>query len=392
MKKWSLLSLASVMFLAGCIPSVERTEEDVIVVEETEEEEETEYVITPTIDTPDRYYRNVLKDGTYNRSQARGVVADAMENRVDINQFELGLIEIASGFYDQEDYYFQEGQFLSGERINSWIRRYNSDEENGNVHGLNPSLGEGDSLEERMRDNPLVLSHVMEHNYYYGSEEEGVNLGGVVIGISLRSVYYFQTENEDGRLNFHEEPLDPEYTEEKGREFAQEILERLREMEGLEEVPITFALYQEESRGAVAPGSFIGVAEAGSGQSELQSWEAISEDFIVFPSADARDRQPNISSSFSQFREDIEEFFDRTVGVVGKGRYKNESLEELKIEINIQSHGKAEIIALTQFISGRIDSTFSVESPIYVYVESINGPESLIINYPDQEPYIHVYK
>jgi len=391
MKKLSLLSVTFVFLLTGCIPALERSEEDVIIVEETEEEEELQYVITPTIDSPDNYYRNVLRDGKYNRSEARGVVADAMENRVDLNQFELGLVEIASGFYDQEEYYFQEGEFLDGNMINSWLRRYDPDKE-ANQFGLNPSLGEGDTDEERMRSNPLVLSHVMEHNYFYGSEEEGVNLGGVVIGLSLRSVYYFRTEDEGGGYYFHEEPLDSEETVEKGREIAEVILERLREMEGLEEVPITFALYEEEARGSVAPGSFSAIAEVGSGQTEIQGWEGINEEFMIFPSQEARNNQPGLSSNFTQFRDEIEEFFGRTVGVVGKGRYKNDMLDELKIELNLQSHGKTEIIALTQFISGRIESTFATQVPIHIYIDSINGAESMISQYPDQDPYIHIYK
>ncbi|WP_183041074.1 CamS family sex pheromone protein [Salipaludibacillus neizhouensis] len=388
-KKISIIGLGFVILLSGCMPSVERSEEDVIVIEETEEEEEQEYIITPTIDTAENYYRNVLKDGVYHRSEARGNVAHAMNNTVDINQFELGLIEIATGFFEQENYYFQEGQFLNGELINSWLRRY---DEEDNPLGLNPALAEGDSKEEEMRGNPLVLSHVMEHNYYSGNEEDGVNLGGVVIGLSLRDVYYFRTEDEDERYYFHEEDLDAEETIQAGKEIAQEILVRIREMEGLAEVPITFALYQEEKRGSVEPGTFISMTEVGKGEADIQDWNAVSEDFIVFPSSEASETQPELSSAFSQFREDVEEFFDRSVGVVGRGRYKDERLEELTIELNLQSHGKAEIVALTQFISGRLESTFATQSPIYVYLKSINGTESIIILYPDQEPYVHIYK
>lgn len=396
-KKLSFIGLGVVILLSGCIPSIERTEEDVIVIEETEEEEEQQFIITPTIDTAENYYRNVLRDGVYHRSEARGNTAHAMNNQIDINQFELGLIEIATGFFQQDDYYFQEGQFLSGERINSWLRRYEDPEEDedgegeGNPHGLNPPLSDGEDKEEQMRGNPLVLSHVMEHNYYYGNEEDGVSLGGVVIGLSLRDVYYFQTD-EDGLIYRFEEELDAQETEQKGREMAQEILERLRGMDGLEEVPITFALYQEQRRGAVAPGTFISMSEVGEGQEEIQEWDSISEDYIVFPSNRGRDAQPNLSSAFTQFRDEVEEFFDRTVGVVGKGRYKDERLEELTIELNLQSHGKAEIVALTQFISGRLESTFTTQSPVYVYLESVNGTEAVIIQYPEQDPYVHIYK
>ncbi|MCR6097569.1 CamS family sex pheromone protein [Salipaludibacillus agaradhaerens] len=388
-KKWGVLSLVFVITLTGCIPGLERAEEDVIIVEETEEEDVTEYIITPTIESPDHFYRNVLVDGTYQRSEARGTTAHAMNNRIDIDQFELGLMEIASSVYEQEGYYFQEGSHLSGELINSWLRRYDEDD---NPAGLNPAPGSGDSEEKRLADKPLIISHIMEHNYYTGNDESGVNLSGVVIGISLRSVYYFRTEDEDGGYYFHEKEVDPNDALEHGEEAAQKILERLREMEGLEDVPVTIALYNEEARGSIVPGTFVAMAQAGSGDDSLGNWEAINEEFITFPSSQAREVQPGLSDNFTKFRQDIETFFDTNVGVVGKGRYKNDTLQELKIEINLQSHGKAEIVALTQFLSGKVENTFGNNAPVYIYVESVNGAEALIVQIPEQEPYMHVYR
>ena len=64
----------------------------------------------------------------------------------------------------------------------------------------------------------------------------------------------------------------------------------------------------------------------------------------------------------------------------------------MTIEINLQSHGKAEIIALIQFISGRVSNLFPDEAPVYVYVNSINGPEGIVLQYPGNDPYIHIYK
>ncbi|MDQ0254054.1 protein involved in sex pheromone biosynthesis [Evansella vedderi] len=391
--KISLIVGSFLLLLSGCIPVLDRgEEEDIIIVEETEDSEEQHYVITPTIDTPENFYRNVLNEGRYNRSPARGNVADAMNNRIDINQFELGLMEIATAHFPQSDYYFQEGQFLTGDTINSWLRRYDSSETRY-MYGLNPPLGEGETDEERMRSNPLILSNVMEHNYWYGSEEEGVNLGGVVIGLALRSVYYFRTEDEEGRYHFHEEPLDLEMVEREGRAMAQEVVSRLRNDERIGDTPITIALFQEQRRGSIVPGSFIAMAELGEGQTTIQNWEPINEQFVFFPSNQGRNTDPNLSNTFSQFRTDVEEFFGRTIGIVGKGRYKNDSLDELTIEFNMQSHGKAEIIALTQFVSGRLNSMFDqIQAPIYVYFNSINGPESLIVRHPDREPYIHIYK
>lgn len=414
-RKWTVTGLASIVFLAGCMPTVDQTEDEVIVVEETEEEEEQEYVITPSINTPDAYYRNVLEDGTYSRSNARGNVAHAMNNRVDIDQFELGLMEIASGVHDQGEYYFQEGNHLDGELINRWLRRYEpeqededgeEDEETGlNIDddeeaemeieesaGLNPPLADEEDEVDMMREAPLVLSNIIEHNYFTGNEEEGVELGGVVVGLSVRSVYYFRTETEDGLLNFFEEPVDEEYAIEYAEEAAGEMLQRMREQPELEDVPITFAIFREEPRGSVVPGTFRRMTEVGAGDMNIQGWESVSESGLVFPSSQARDNEPALSESFTQFKDEVDEFYDQPVGTVGRGRYKDESLDELKIEMNVQSHGKPEIIALTQFVSSRLETAFQSQAPVYVYIDSVEGREAMIIQYPGEEAFMHIYK
>lgn len=392
---WMILLLgATLLVLSGCLQQGnEEEEQEVIVVEETENEE-TEYVFTPTVDSDDMFYRTVLQDGTYYRSSARGAVNNAFNNAVDLNQFERGLTELASGIYSTDSYFFTEGQQLSGELINSWISRDNPDIENELQRGLNPELAgsEDDPEEERKRNAPLMISHIMEHNYWTGTEEDGAQLEGMVIGIGLRAVYYFDTRNEDGTINFYQEPLDTAEVQEYGREQAQVILNRLRTQEDLQDLPITFALYQEEPRGTVAPGGFTGLAHVDGGTLQIGGWEEINENFIVFPSSEARSYDANLSNQMNQFRDEVEDFFDRKVGAVGIGHYNNDILEELTIELNLQSHGQSEIIALSQFISDRLTQVLSVQVPVKVYVESINGMEAIIIQQPEQEPFMHIFK
>ncbi|WP_178075393.1 CamS family sex pheromone protein, partial [Pseudomonas sp. 2822-17] len=124
-KKFSFICFALLLVLTGCIHSLDRGEEEIIIVEETDEVDEQQYLITPTIDSPENFYRTVLLDGEYQRSPSRGVVADAMNNRIDMDQFEVGLMEIASTQYDQSEFFFREGTYLEGDTINRWLRRYN---------------------------------------------------------------------------------------------------------------------------------------------------------------------------------------------------------------------------------------------------------------------------
>ncbi|PRO66228.1 CamS family sex pheromone protein [Alkalicoccus urumqiensis] len=398
-KKWMAAGAASFLFLTGCMPSVEQPEEEVIVVEETEEEEEQEYVITPTISTPDNYYRNVLEDGTYVRSEARGTTADAMQNRRDMEEFELGMMEIASSRFDQENYYFQEGNFLDGEEVNSWLRRFQPEQvnEEGEVTseatpGLNPQLADAEDEEASMRQAPLVLSNVQEHNYFLGNDEEGVQLGGVVMGISVRSVYYFRTEDEDGGLYFHEEPVEEEYALEYAREQAGVMLQRLRSREGLETVPVTFAIFREEPRGSVVPGTFEQVAHVDEGDMNIQGWETLNEQNFVFPSSQARDAQPALSEAYSQFQSEVTDFFGQSVSLVGRGQYQDGTLDQMTVNVRMQTPGRPEVVAIAQFISGRLSSTFQTQAPVYVYLESVNGPEGVVVQYPGEEAFMHIYR
>ncbi|CAM3949445.1 CamS family sex pheromone protein [Alkalicoccus chagannorensis] len=411
MIKYWIAAGTALLVLSGCT-NTEDDEENVLVVEETEDEEAEELVSTPTISSPDNYFRNVLEDGTYQRSEARGSTAHAMNNRIDIDHFERGMMEAAAERFDPDDYFFQEGNYLSGEILNSWLRRFEPSQEDEDIEeiegdaedgtapeqeveesaGLNPPLADAESEEDAMRGNPLVLSNIQEHNYYIGSEEEGVELGGVVIGLSVRNIYYFRTETEDGLLNFHEEPVDEEFALEYAQDAAGTILQRLRGTEELEEVPVTFAIFREEPRGSVEPGTFRMMSHVGEGENNIQGWEGISESNLVFPSSEARDQQPQLADEFTSFREDVEHFFDEPLGVIGRARYKDNSLHEFDVEINIQSHGMPEVIALTQFISGQLeDAAFSGGAPLHISISSVEGNEAVIVQHPNQEPFVHIY-
>ncbi|ADH98272.1 CamS family sex pheromone protein [Salisediminibacterium selenitireducens] len=406
----TVTGLLVLLMLGGCLPqNGEEEEQEVIVVEDTEEGE-TEFGFTPTVDSDGVYFRTVLQDGVYFRSDARGAVNDAFNNRVDLDQLETGLMEIASGFYSPDDFYLTEGQHLSGNLINSWLNRANpldqttENDEGEAVYdpgpGLNPGVAEENpgSVEaqaDQMREAPLMISHIMEHNYWTGSGEDGVELEGIVIGIGLRAVYYFNTRNEDGTINFYEQTLDREEVQAYGREQAQVILNRLRS-ESFEsipnDVPITFALYQEEPRGAVAPGGFTAMTHVAGGSLQIDGWETVNERFVVFPSGEARSYDANLANQMSQFREETEDFFDRKIGAVGTARYRDDILEEMTIELNLQSHGQAEIIALSQFISDRLAELITVQVPVRVYIESVSGMEAIIIQHPDEEPFMHILR
>src|SRR5699024_10609548 len=105
-------------------------------------------------------------------------------------------------------------------------------------------------------DNPRIFSHVLEQNYLQPAEGEGnpVELAGVSIGIALKSVYRFEAPKHGDSYSYNI-PMDEMLN--RGYELADTIVERLREMEGLEEVPIFVALYREEGHSSPVPGNYV---------------------------------------------------------------------------------------------------------------------------------------
>ncbi|WP_161568193.1 CamS family sex pheromone protein [Anaerobacillus alkaliphilus] len=385
MKRFVSVLAITTLFLSGCIGVLEK-EEEIIVIEDTEDDEQV--IISPNLNTPENYYRTVLHEGDYRHSEARGLVPHAVFNRIDINQLEIGLMELASTRFSQNQYFFQEGQYLEGSLINRWLRRYNPEMES-HREGLNPPLGEGDTEREKHENQPSYLSHIMEHNYLKGVEDGGsLELGGLVLGISLNSMYYYQTEV--GGPSF-EVPLDEEDILAEGKRIAIEVLNRVRERDNLANVPIMIALYKEEVRRSLVPGTFMAMTVIEPGK-RIERWETINEAYYFYPSRQATQDFREDANRFANFKQDIDGFFDNYVGVVGKGRYKNDQLQELTITINLQTSSKAEIIAMSQYITDRMKKHFPTTLTVQIYLTSLEGAESIIVRHSEQEPFVHIYR
>jgi protein involved in sex pheromone biosynthesis len=398
--------LLATMLLSGCIGIVEK-EEEIIVIEETEDNDQV--IVSPNLNTPENYYRTVLHEGDYRQSEARGLVAAAISNRIDINQLEIGLMELAQTRFPPDQYYFQEGQHLEGKLIQSWLRKYDEDKAR---EGLNPALPEreyppltaekaqlSDSARaERVRyerelheTSPSYLSHIMEHNYLKDTGDGNIELGGLVLGISLNTIYNFSILDELGRSYPFEVALEEDKIIEVGKQIAIEVLNRVRERDNLANVPIMIALYKEERRQAIVPGTFMALTVIEPGK-RIERWETVNEAHYFFPSRDATTDYREDANRFASFKQDIDGFFDNYVGLVGKGRYKNNQLQELTVDINLQTNGKAEVIALTQYITDRLKKHFPAELTVQIYITSLEGAESVIVRHANEQPFVHIYR
>jgi protein involved in sex pheromone biosynthesis len=112
----------------------------------------------------------------------------------------------------------------------------------------------------------------------------------------------------------------------------------------------------------------------------------------LFPSSEATQEARNEADQFQRFKDDVQEFFDTYIGVVGKGRYVDNQVQELNIEIPLRFQGKAEIVALSQYVASQVQQRFQEHYKVSVTITSVAGnAESVIIQNPNEEPFIHVF-
>lgn len=380
-----------VLLLTGCAPNFEKQEE---IVQDQKDTKEEETAIIPKYKISDEYYRTILP---FKESETRGLVVNNVNTKYNLSEFETGLMRVAMNNFDPDTYLFQEGQYLDKETVTSWLRRKYTPaqlqakglKESENL-GLNPIDDEQGSIEERNEKNPIYLSHILEHNYLIKGENGKVSLGGVVIGLALNSVHYYQKEQYGATF---ETKISHDVVAEEGKKIGEEVIKRLRNIDGLKEVPITIALFEQASKTSVVPGNFFAYAHADKGSSNLSDWKNIDEKYVLFPSNEATEQHRDDVTAFSNFKQDVEDYFPNFNGVVGRAFYIGGQLQELNIDIPIQFYGKTEAIGFTQFVTGKVMEHFPDYIAVQVNISSVLGQEALIVKDVDQkEPFVHIYK
>lgn len=388
MRKLQVAVLALILLLAGCAPKLQKDQEIV-----QENNESTEKAIIPKYQISDQYYRTILP---FEPSEARGLIVSKLNTRYDIDEFEMGLMRIAQNTFDSSKYLFQEGQYLNRKTVNLWLNRQYTEEQlsaNGlkadeNL-GLNPvDPGVGD-FKTRNEESPLYLAHILEHNYLLKGDDGTARLGGVVIGLALNSVHYYQEVRYD---TVYETNIKHEKLAAEGKKIAQEVINRLRQMEQLNKVPITIALFEQKSQSSIVPGNFFAYATAAEESSKLSSWVDVKEEYFLFPSSSAREKHRDDETTFLNFKQDVEEYFPNFNGVIGKAHYNEDELQKLSINIPIQFYGKAEAIGFTQYVAGLVLEHFPDYISVEVNISSVNGQEALIVrDKGSKEPFVHIY-
>ncbi len=387
MKNFSkLLVIFFAVILIGCAPDFSSPNE---VIDDTlPEDSGYETAIIPNYRVSESEYQVLLP---YRLSQSRGVTTNQVANRLDITALENDLRRHSASVFDPKTYFFQEGQQIGYSELFSWLERQSDSSE----LGLNPSvdIDEDASTEEKIeieRANPKYLSHILEQNYLVRTEDNVVQLAGISIGIAMKSVYRFQTEIGGP---FYYEEIGYDEMMNQATKVAEQVVSRLRAKDGLQEIPIFVAIYREAPRDGLVPGNFVAKKLVQGGSQTVGNWDKINENYVLFPSSEARNLDSNLSSTIDEFKSGIEKFFPNFVGVIGEGFYQNGELQHLTLEIPIEFYGQAEVVGFTQYVYGLMMDNFQAHFDLEINIRSNQRQESLIVRKAgDEDAYVHIYE
>ncbi|WP_404457892.1 CamS family sex pheromone protein [Oceanobacillus kapialis] len=404
MKKWSICLLGTLLLITGCAPD---TEEEVV---QNDEETEQETSIVPSYQLSEENYKMILP---YEPSQARGVIVNQVANRMDIDEMEEGLRRHSKEVYDPSNYFFQEGQYLDEDTVYDWLGRkltksqleeaaqkeinrledaemtVNEEQIRKNLQlGLNPAIPNDENKEDH-QENPRYLSHILEQNFLTKNEDNTVNLEGISIGLGMKSVYRYQTET--GGPYYYQDISENEMME-QATAIAEKVVQRIRNMEGLENVPIMLAVYREQEQTSPIPGNYVAKTNIAGGKTSLGDWQNIDEQYVLFPSDAGKENFFEDHELVTSFGNEIAKYFPNYVGVVGEGFYINDELRKLTIEIPIEFYGKGEVIGFTQYAYGLVQDMFDNYYDLELKITSSEKVESTVYREAGADtPTVHIF-
>ncbi|WP_409253841.1 CamS family sex pheromone protein [Bacillus sp. SCS-153A] len=375
-KRLIATSTGLMLILSGCtflgIPDKSENENTNLVTQQSTSENET-----------NEYLRYQVKSSVFSKN--RELITYQVNNRVDMNEIETGLMSLSEDYFPADKFIYQEGQYL--DEIGSWIRRKSNDE-----LGLNPAIEVTEDMGwekvmELSKEKPIYLGYVHEQNYV---DQKG-NLKGLSIGLAMNSVDYISVNDNMGLKHFDMKEISEKKMISEGKKMAEIIINRVRQKENLQNIPIVISLFELEKKNSVLPGSYFTYAYLDANDKSIKKWREIEKQDFLFPSNAAEEHDRVVSNRLKGLEEDMNAFFpDRTIQLVSKGTYIESDLQKMVINVNTDMTKYGEIVGFVQAFAPEIQDFFPHE-PVYIYVKTPEGTAATVLVEPEEEPAVHIH-
>ncbi len=333
MKKVYLFMSIFALFLSGC--------GNVGTDEVTDDAEETnETFITLDNFNLDNYSKMIVSEESHENGT---IIGSSTDDGLDASQFESNLMRIGKERFGEDVYLLANNSILT----------------------------ESEELEDLFANHSI---NILTYNYFDQVSSSEISLSGMLVGIQVSSTYSGNALS--STLNT----------------VSQTILDIIRTDY---DVPVVFAVFQQQPRGSRLPGNFILKNEIGGETTSIGDWTNLNEEFFLFPSTDLASAHSADANELGNFMSDLRNAFSSSgfLGDSGLLLYRDNELSKITLTININFSSTTEVIALTQKIGELLEGNdFFSNVDTQITIVSTAGTEALIAKgVNDEDVFTHIY-
>lgn len=284
------------------------------------------------------YYETYM---SYKEGAANNFILTAINNNLDVEEIEVGLMNLAKNYFKVNNSYIQAGQYLSSDKIKKLLS-----------HDF---LNKTDNIViDGVEITPKYISSIYEQNFLAGNG----NLKGIAIALILNN--YQEYKNSYGNVLYKQ--IDENIILEFGKVKAQELLVELRKIDQLKDIRIMIGLYLVSAPNSTLPGTYkyVGITK-----NEKIEFTKLNYQYYYLNDQFVFNNDLNTYNAFQNLKTEINNYF-KQVYPVGKGLYVDNKLVKIDIDINSNYISNIEIIYLTDLIANNISKNFDLS----VYIKS----------------------
>ncbi|WP_211331268.1 CamS family sex pheromone protein [Companilactobacillus insicii] len=323
-------------------------------------------------------YDVLMSNGKYKTSSISGVTAADNNNQFNSRSFESGLLNLSKKEFSTNSYVFQEGQVLTSSVVTDWLGR-KSDK---NPDGLNPKSNGSTSPTKR---EPMYFQQMLEEDYLQ-KQNGKYKLAGMSIGIAMNKIDYYQKKQYGAT---YKTTISKEDQKSQGERIAKEVVKRLRKINKVGNIPIVVGIYSVAPQDTLVGGTYFQYSVSKSG--DLGSWKELNYRNQVLPTVNNESAiNSGDSDAFSNFKDNIQDYFPNIAGVTAQAHYDGTSLKSMDITVNTQFDGLAQITSFTQFVQQSASKYLPSDADLDINIQTVDKQQSVVTR-TDGKFFSHIY-
>ncbi|USQ69226.1 CamS family sex pheromone protein [Companilactobacillus allii] len=322
-------------------------------------------------------YDVLMSNGKYKTSAISGITASDNSNTFNSRSFESGLLNLSKQQFSTNSYVFQEGQVLSAATVTDWLGRKSKK----NPTGLNPASNGSKSETKRA---PMYFQQMLEEDYLQ-KQDGKYKLAGISIGIAMNKIDYYQKKQYGAT---YQTTITREEQKTEGQRVAKEVVKRLRKRSNVGNIPITVGLYSVAPEDTLVGGTYFQYSVSKSG--DLGNFKDLGYKNQVLPVVnDETAINSGDSDSFSNFKDNIQDYFPNLSGVTAQAHYDGTTLKSMDITINTQFDGLAQVTSFTQFVQQSASKYLPTNVDLDINIQTVDSQQAVVTR-TNNKFYTHV--